>query len=358
MVLAAGVGERMLPLTLTQPKPAIPVLGRPLAVQILIWLGRHGVDEAVLNLHHLPEVIRRRVGPGGCHGLPPIHYIYEGEILGTAGGLRNAAGLLRGGSPIVVCNSDFLSDIDLAAVLETHRSAGLPVTLVLATARPGYSEVSTDAAGRVLSLAGKPIADPARVTGRWLFTGCQVIDEEVLERIPAGRPSDLLHEVWRPLAAQGRLGSHAHDGFWWEFGSPELYLEGSLRLLDSTSERRRRICAEQDPVRPLGGGHAAVGPGAEVDPSARVRGTAALGYATHVSADAVIEDSVVMPEAWIGPSCRLKRSVIAEGVELPAGFAVERALVCLDPDPPALELPPATRRMRDLLVYDLREPVP
>jgi NDP-sugar pyrophosphorylase family protein len=165
MLLAAGLGQRMRPLTLTQPKPAIPVLGRPLVLQILERLRLAGVDEVAINLHYLPDILRRLIGDGGGPAMPAVHYVDEPEILGTAGGIRNAAPLLRGDGPIVVCNSDFLSDIDLHRVLDAHRASGALATLVLAPWRPGYSEVRWDAEGRVVSLAGLPDAPASTVAG-------------------------------------------------------------------------------------------------------------------------------------------------------------------------------------------------
>lgn len=350
MLLTAGVGRRMYPLTLSQPKPTIPVLGRPLVQQTLHWLRSKGVDEAVLNLFHLPDAIRRILGDGPNPGLPAVRFSHEEELLGTAGGIRQAHALLRGDGPVVVCNSDFLSDIDLEAVLDAHLASDCLATLVLAPWQSGYSVVRRNPDGRVLSLAGEPQADLSGADGKWLFTGCQIIDEEVIDRIPGDGPRCLVRDVYRPLAAEGRLGSHVHEGFWWEFGSPELYLEGCLRLLAQPADRLKRISPEYDPIRRLGDADAAVGPGADWDDGVSFAGRVALGYSSYLSEDARIEDSVVMPEAWIGPRCRLRRAVIAQGVELPAGFVCEDELICADPDP-SLKLPPTTRRHNGLLVY-------
>jgi len=350
MVLSAGVGRRMYPLTLSQPKPAITVLGRPLVVQILHWLAGHGVDEAVLNLHHRPDGIKQLLGDGDNPGLPTVGYRFEETILGTGGGIRNAGSALCGEGPIVVSNSDFLSDIDLASVLQAHRASECLATLVLAPRRPGYSVVLRDADGRVLSLAGKPQVDPSRADGEYLFTGCHIIDEEVIERIPATGTSCIVNDVYCPLASQGRLGSYVHQGFWWEFGSPDQYLEGCLRLLAQPKDKLNRINTEHDPIRRLSDAVAAVGPGAGFDTGVKVTGHAAIGYGSFVSEHTHIEDSVVMPEAWIGPRCRIKRSIIAQGVELPAGCQTEEELICTDPDASA-ELPPSTRREAGMLVH-------
>jgi NDP-sugar pyrophosphorylase family protein len=350
MLLTAGVGRRMRPLTLSQPKPAVPVLGRPLVVQTLHWLGTEGVTEAVLNLHHLPGGIRSILGEGKNPGLPEVHYSHEDTLLGTAGGIRKAGPRLGGDGPIVVSNSDFLSDIDLSAALDAHLASDCLATLVLAPWRPPYTVVLRDGDRRIVSLGNEPPPGSTPADGRWLFTGCHIMDEEVLDLIPGDGPSCIVRDVYRGLAARGRLGSYAHHGFWWEFGSPELYLDGCLRLLDRPREELGRISSDHDPVRRVGDATAAIGPGAIHHEDAELAGRLALGLSCYVSTGCRIEDSVVMPEAWLGPRCRLNRSIVGQGVELPAGFHSEDEMICPDPDP-TRDLAPSTRREAGLLVY-------
>jgi len=140
-----------------------------------------------------------------------------------------------------------------------------------------------------------------------------------------------------------------HEGFWWEFGSPKLYLEGSMKLIDASVEVRRGVSEEQDSVRELDDGIAAVGPGVQFHDDARLQGRAALGYASYVSEEACLEDSVIMPEAWIGPGCKVERSIIGVGVELPAGFKSKGELICIDPGL-GCDLPGFTRSVNGLLV--------
>ena len=235
--------------------------------------------------------------------------------------------------------------------MESHLASGKLATLVLAPERPGYSGVQVDGAGSVLSLASSPVVEPGRVAATHLFTGCQVIDEEVLDRIPLGRPSDLVVDVYRDLAAEGELGFWLHNGFWWEFGTPELYLEGSMRLIDLPLARRIEI-ATHDPVSPLHGGRVALGAGARLHDGTRIEGRAAVGMACLVGAGSVLQDCVIMPESWIGPGSRLQRAVIGPGVEIPSRFSCRGALVC-NAYPTRTSLSPAVRRVGDLLVYEL-----
>lgn len=351
MLLSAGRGLRMRPLTLRMPKAAIPVLGRPIAVEILNRMKDHGVDEAVINLHHLPEEVVRTVGDDGPAGLPEVRYSREETILGTGGGLGKAAGMLRGDGPILVHNCDFLSDIDLRTVVADHRASGRLATLVLTPTRPGYSVVDVDRDGTVLSIAGHPAAEKSAVAGSHLFTGCHVIDEAVLDRIPADRPSCIVADVYRGLVAERKLGSYVHDGFWWEFGTPENYLDGSLRLFDLPLERRLAVTIH-DTIREINGGLAAMGAGAVLQEGVRVEGRVAVGLAGLVGKSSEIKDSVIMPGAWIGPGSRLERVVVGPGVEIPADSDFRSVLICGKASS-GCESGPDVRREGDLLVYDL-----
>jgi NDP-sugar pyrophosphorylase family protein len=298
-----------------------------MAIQILEQLAASGVERAVLNLHHLPETIRRMLDQADPGPLPAISFTEEPEILGTAGGIGNAAGLLRGAGPILVRNSDFLADIDIAALVTRHRRSGMLATLVLAPHRAGYSEVDCDGEGRIISIAGRPEIDRSSAVASLLFTGCHIIEESLLELIPAGRPSDIVRDLYVELAREGRLGSFIHRGFWWEFGRPPLYLDGSLALIGLDDDRRARI-ARGDPVRRVGSALAALGGETRLHASARFAGRVALGSYAEVGESAHIEESVLMPGAAAGAGSCLKRAVLAPGVRLPDGFEAEDALVC------------------------------
>jgi NDP-sugar pyrophosphorylase family protein len=334
MLLAAGQGERLLPLTRTLPKPLLPVLGRPLAPQILRNIARAGIDEAVINLHHLPVPLREALGDGRELGLRTLHYSLEPErLLGTGGGLEHAAHLLRGSGPILVRNSDFLSDIPLADVVASHEHSGCLATLVVIPHRKGYTPIEIDDRRRVVRFGG----------GSMLFTGYHVIEPEVLDLLPKGVPSDIVKDVYFGLAAERRLNAYVHDGHWWEFGTPREYLEGSLALIALPTETRVQI-GDFDPVREIDGAAVAVGPGADLRARGlRLAGGVVLGFGARVEAGASIEDSVVMPEAWIGPGARLRRAVVGPGAEIPAGQLLEETVAAADLEPGRTLAPGLTR---------------
>src|SRR5947199_6559212 len=129
MILAAGYGERLWPLTADRTKPALPVLGKPLVWYVAEYLSKFGIKDVLVNLHHQPESVQRSLGDGSRFGVA-LQYVYEPAILGTSGALDNARSLLRGDTFVVV-NGKIITDIDLNAALETHRRTEALATLVL-----------------------------------------------------------------------------------------------------------------------------------------------------------------------------------------------------------------------------------
>lgn len=350
MLLAAGTGERLFPITRIVPKPLLPVLGRPLAPQVLSRLGAEGIDDAVINLHHLPQQLRDAFGDGVSLGLRVLHYsLEEAQLLGTGGGIAHAAEHLKGAGPILVRNSDFLADIPLAKVVASHLRSGCPATIVLAPRRVGYTAVAIDARQRVVAFGGS-------AGGDHLFTGYQLIDESILDLIPRGVPSDIVRDVYIGLAEDGRLNAHIHEGFWWEFGAPREYLEGSIRLVKMAADSRARL-GDFDGVRKVGSALAAIGAGVDLHVGAvELVGTLAIGMGAMIGEGAALEDTVVMPEAWIGPGSTLRRCIVGPGTEIPAGFDVSDAVVATDLDPDAAPLP-GVERVAGLLLRRMSGPL-
>lgn len=352
MVLAAGLGTRMRPLTHSLPKPAIPVLGRPLILEILHRLSVSGVEDATVNLHHQGDRIRSLLEESRGPRSPRLTFSPEDPILGTAGGVRKALPSLRGAGFILVQNSDFLANIDIHAAIAAHLESGHAVTLVVAPARDGYTPVDVDAHGTVLSIGGKPPVGPGGIAESRLFTGCQILDEDLVETIPEGRTLDLVRDVYRPLVLERRIGTFLHDGFWWEFGSPHDYLEGCLKLVDLSEEERGSILVA-DPVQEIRGAKVSVGPGVQLHHGVDLAGRISLGFASFIAEGCSLEDLAIMHETWVGPGCRLRRVVVGPGTEVPAGFQAEEALLCADPDalaPP----PPGCARCGGMLLRPLR----
>src|SRR6185436_7166690 len=182
MILAAGYGERLWPLTADRTKPALPVLGKPLVGYVAEYLAHHGVDDIVVNLHHRPESVRSSLGDGSRFGVH-LEYIHEPVILGTSGALDNARDYFTS-ETFVVINGKLITDIDLTAALETHRRTGALATLILKQnlARERFSVVETSE-GKVTRFSGMPRPDDETPL---MFTGIQILEPRIFEYIPRG----------------------------------------------------------------------------------------------------------------------------------------------------------------------------
>jgi len=349
MLLAAGRGERMQPLTRSLAKPAIPLLGEAMVVHGLRALAATGAEEAVVNLHHRPDdVVAALAGASGA-GLRRVHYSREIEaLLGTGGGLRHAAGLLRGSGTVAVRNGDFLADVDAPSALAAHRASKLPATLVLTAPRPGFTSVPVSADGKVLGFGDGPDVPAERVAARYTFTGLHFLEESLLDRLPEGR-SDLVPALYGPLAAEGRLGAFVHHGFWWEFGTPAAFLDGALRLLDLRDDERRAVL-RHDPVLRPGGVPVAAGRGARWDDGVRWVGAAAVGAGCRIDRAARIERTVLLPGVQVGSRAVLRDCLVGPGVSIAPGSRFDSAMICRADDGPA---PPGTTRAQDLWIRSI-----
>src|SRR6185369_4498210 len=219
MILAAGLGERMRPLTESRAKPSLPLLNRPIIAQTLSYLKAHGVDEAVINLHWQPESIRGVIGNGQRLGVK-VHYSEEQLILGTAGGLKKAESHFQGGGTFILMNGDFVTDCDLSAVIAEHKRSGAVATMVLTPHRPGtdYGSVEVDpASGHVVSIAGlgrKPGPRVAEVES-YTFCGIHILEQTILDLIPPGVKYEINREVYPALMQSGGLvKGYVHRGHW------------------------------------------------------------------------------------------------------------------------------------------------
>lgn len=237
MILAAGYGTRLFPLTIDRTKPAIPLLGKPLVGYVAEYLARFGIKDVIVNLHHQPESVKRALGDGSDFGVK-IHYTLElPKILGTAGALDNAREHLEDDTFLII-NGKIVTDIDISAAIEAHRSSGALATMVLKenSAREAFSEVYVEGS-RITGFGDFP--DP-NGTGNapLMFTGIHILEPRVFDYIPRGVYSDIVPTFYNPAIRKGELiGAHITDARWFELSTIPRYLEISLKLLNGSSER-------------------------------------------------------------------------------------------------------------------------
>src|SRR3990172_6552461 len=202
MILAAGFGKRLQPLTLKRAKPAIPVMNVPLILHNLKFIKRSGISEAVINLHYLPDSIKNIVGDGSRLGMN-IAYSYETEIMGTAGGLKKAEEFLKN-STFIMINSDTLIDFDLQDAIRFHRQNNAIATMVLTdiNEEEEYGSVEVDEDCGVRNILGK-IQYTGKPLRRKVFAGVHIFESRIFDFVPSGIFYEINAQVYPMLIEKG-----------------------------------------------------------------------------------------------------------------------------------------------------------
>jgi NDP-sugar pyrophosphorylase family protein len=227
MVLTAGLGTRLAPLSDLKAKPALPVAGVPLAGRILRWLAAGGVADAVLNLHHRPETVTAAIGDGSGFGVR-VRYSWEPRVLGSAGGPARALPLLDAEQFFLV-NGDTLTDLDLALLAARHRASGASVTLaVVPNPDPlHYGGVSVDGEGRVTGFTA-----PGPGNRGWHFIGVQAVNASVFAPLDPHEPAATIGGIYGDLLATqpGGIRASVAAASFFDIGTAADYLETCLAI--------------------------------------------------------------------------------------------------------------------------------
>lgn len=329
MVLCAGLGTRLRPLTERVPKPAVPVCGVPLVRWSLALLAGAGVRRAVVNVHHLPDEMADAASRAADALGLALSISREPVIAGTGGALREARAALAGADTLLLVNGDVLFDLDLPAAIAAHRGSGALATMVLLPMPEGarYASVEVDPGGAVRRIAGAFGPGGAGLSP-WHFSGVHVLSPAILDRVGAAPfEADVNRHVYPPLMASGAVRGHVASGYWNDLGTPARYLEASRDLLAGRVPLGRFTGAHPfAAAQEIAPGVGAL-PGARVAAGARLHGPALIGAGADIEAGAEIG-----PEAVIGAGCRVpagaaaRRAVLWEGTALAPGEVVEDAI--------------------------------
>lgn len=295
MILAAGFGTRLFPLTIDRTKPAIPFLGKPLVGYVAEYVAKYGFKEVVVNLHHQPESVKKALGDGSDFGVK-IHYtLEEPKILGTAGALDNARHLLENETFLIV-NGKIITDIDISAALETHKKTGALATMVLKEnpKRERFTIVETND-GFVSGFGDFPENDSRfqipdsklepNQSGIWnplMFTGIHILEPRIFDYIPRGVYSDIVPTFYNPAIKNGeKIAAHIAEGSWFELSTIPRYLEISLAMMNGAKVFAGENCL--------------------------------------ISESAEVQNSVIWDNVSIGDRAEISNAIIADGVEIKDG---------------------------------------
>lgn len=323
VVLVGGEGTRLRPLTETMPKPLLPLVDRPILDHVLDHLVAHGVREVIMSSPYLEETFHPFIDARG--GAPRITWITEREPLGTGGAVVSALDHLDDDA-FFALNGDILTDLDLTSMLESHRARGAAATIALHHVEDAraFGLVVTDPTARVAEFREKP-ADP--IAGD-INAGTYVLEPSALRAWSPGTYLWLEGEVFPALIGSGSSVYGFDAGaYWLDLGTPEQYLRAHVDLLAGR-------------VRGMSYDAPWVGPGASVDPSARLGTSVVVGHGARVGARAEVDEAVLLGGAQVEDGARVVRSIVGsrgtvgrgatlvdsvlgEGVQVPPGVTLD-----------------------------------
>ena len=315
MVMAAGLGTRLRPLTYEVPKPVVPVANRPVIEQILRLLAGQGFTEVLSNLHWFPEAIRGAVGDGAEMGVS-LTYSFEEELLGTAGGVRNVREFF-GDAPFLVLAGDALTDVDLRELAAAHAANdGLATMVVKRVANTReYGVVVTGSDGRVQGFQEKP--DPAEALSDRANCMIYALDPEVFDHFPEKPVVDFALDVFPALLeADVPFYVHETEAYWNDVGSLPEYLQGNLDAVEGkvSVDLGGELLGEGDGERLAPGvelsGRVLVGAGASVGEGARIDGPCVVGTGASVGAGAAVRDAVLLPQAHVPDESLVANAIV------------------------------------------------
>ncbi|HET7619928.1 MAG TPA: NDP-sugar synthase [Gemmatimonadaceae bacterium] len=294
LVLTAGLGTRLRPLTLVRAKAAVPVDGEPLVRRVLAWLAASGTRDVVLNLHHHPASITAAVGDGADLGVR-VRYSWEQPVLGSAGGPRHALPLLTDGGftgPLLLVNGDTLTDAPLDALAAAHRASGALVTMALIpNPRPDkYGGVALDDRGIVTAFTRRGSGTPS-----YHFIGVQAVEAETFADLDDGVPSESVLAIYPRLMRQrpGSIRGFVTRAAFQDIGTAVDLLDTSLALA------------------------AAAGRAGAPSPGARTR----------IHPSARVERTILWDDVTIGAGASLVECIVADDVTIPPGASFRRCAI-------------------------------
>jgi NDP-sugar pyrophosphorylase family protein len=290
MILAAGFGTRLFPLTIDRTKPAIPFLGKPLVGYVAEYIARFGIRDIIVNLHHQPDSVIAALGDGTDFGVEITYTIEKPNILGTAGALDNAREHLQD-APFLIVNGKIITDIDISAAVETHKRSGALATMVLKAniKREKFTIVETEN-GYVTGFGphAAPVTEEElrdtehEIATPLMFTGIHILEPRVLDLITPDVYSDIVPDVYIPALRSGeKIAAHISTGNWYELSTIPRYLDISLSMMGVGDVHFGRNCV--------------------------LEGAASL------------KDSVLWDNVTVGEGATLYRVIVADGVRIEPG---------------------------------------
>lgn len=322
MVMAAGLGTRLRPITWEIPKPVVPVANRPIVEHLVRLAASHGVEEIAANLHWFPDVVRGHLGDGEEYGIE-MDYHFEEELLGTAGGVRGVAEFLRGGDgdTFLVLAGDALTDVDLTALIEAHRANDGVATLGVKQIHDvsQYGVIVTSSEGRVEGFQEKP--DPGEELSDLVNCMIYAFDVSIFDYFPDKVPLDFANDLF-PAMLDGDVPFYVHEisSYWNDIGTLPEYINGNLDAISG------EVSVDLGPGAYCEAGKAPTG--IDLPDDIEVEGPILFGEGVEVAAGcSLVGPLVIGPNTKIGEGARVRESVLLPGAEVAAGSVLARGIM-------------------------------
>jgi NDP-sugar pyrophosphorylase family protein len=338
ILLAGGKGTRLRPLTVHTPKPIVPIFNRPfLYYQLDLLRQVPEIDEAILSLNYQPRRIEEIFGEGEGVGLR-LRYVVEPVPLGTGGAIRYAGDQLT--ESVVVFNGDVLTQVDLGAVLRLHRERRAKATIVLTPVENprAYGLVETDAEGNIRRFLEKP--GEHEITCNTINAGIYVLEPDTFDRIPKDTSWSIERSFFPSLIERGEtFVAYIYDGYWIDIGTPAKYLQVHRDIMDGRYSAPpfagSPSTAWVAPTARVEEGAELQGPcfvdeGAVIKAGARVNPYAVVGRQTHVEEGAVVDNSIIWPNGWVGREAQISGAILGRNCHVGRSAVLDHGAVLGD----------------------------
>jgi mannose-1-phosphate guanylyltransferase len=327
VILVGGEGTRLRPLTYNTPKTMVPILNRPFLEHLLKYMKSHHIDDVVLALCYLPDHIKDYFGDGSDYGVK-LTYVVEDSPLGTAGAVKNVAQHLD--ETFFVFNGDVFTDMNLTAMLKTHKkkSAKATISLTQVDDPTMYGVVETDSNGRVKCFVEKPKREA--VTTNMINAGTYILEPDLLDYIPVNQSYMFERGLFPLLLERGdpfySFNSHS---YWIDIGTPEKYMQVNVDLLAGAvatgfpgSIRGKNVWAEEGcDIHPKAhiDGPAVIGRNCVIEAQAHIKGPSVIGPNCCIGSGSLVEKSIIWHNVKIGKGAKLQQCIIADAVSISEG---------------------------------------
>jgi mannose-1-phosphate guanylyltransferase/phosphomannomutase len=336
VILAAGFGTRLRPLTFFRAKAVMPLLNIPLLFYNLSFLKKKGVEDIIINLHYLPSSIEHEMNK--YHETSTsIEFSYEPSILGTAGALKKVQALL-GKNTFIVVNGDILFNLEIEKALAFHSAKGALATMIVIP-RPlkkSYTPILLDSQDRIVKIGNGEVKGSDEL-GKWMFCGIQILEPEIFKYITKDGFCDIIKDFYLPaIRNKEPIFGFKSSGFWKEIGTPRDYMESHAHLFTLGSKSISNIWNVNCDIKNVStfnreastsSGSIVHGSSTEIKDCLAIMDWAVLGNNCHVDKDCTIERSICFDECSLGEGSYISNSIILKGVNIASGSTINNSII-------------------------------